>query len=94
MNSTKYHLHLFPTRDASPPLELAFLQAPSASVWSLHLVHDSVRMVTFHRKATIYKRCKTKKWYLGPFYSTKTLLAKYLTSYTNALQLIGYQCFT
>ena len=49
MNSTKYHLHLFPTRDASPPLVLAFLQAPSASVWSLHLVHDSVRMVTFHR---------------------------------------------
>ena len=55
---------------------------------------ESVRMVTFHRKATIYKRCKTKKWYLGllPYY--KNLHTEYLASYTNTPQLIGYQHFT
>ena len=36
MNSTKYHLHLFPTRDASPPLELAFLQATNTSAKRYH----------------------------------------------------------
>ena len=55
------------------------------------------RMVTFHRKAVIYKRNKTKKWHLGP----STILQKlylpcilHLTSYTNTLQLIGYQYFS
>ena len=30
----------------------------------------------------------------GLYYTTKTLHAEYLTSYTNAFQLIGYQYFT
>ena len=37
-----------------------------------------VRTFTFHRKATIYKRCKTKKWYLGPFYLQKLYLPSIL----------------
>ena len=38
---------------------------------------EFVRMVAFHRKAIIYKRSTTKKWYLGPF----TILQKlYLPS--------------
>ena len=62
-----------PTRDASPPLVLAF----GGSVWWLRLVLAFVRMVVFHRKAIIYKRSTTKKWYLGPF----TILQKlYLPS--------------
>ena len=51
-----------PTRDASPPLELAFV----GSVWCLR----------------------------GLYYTTKTLHAEYLTSYTNTLQLIDYKHFT
>ena len=30
----------------------------------------------------------------GPYHTTKTLLSEYLASYTNILQLIGYQGLT
>ena len=55
-------LFIFPTRDASPPLEVAF--------------------------------CGCVLWLRYLYYTTNTLLAEYLTSYTNSLQLIDCQCFT
>ena len=38
--------------------------------------------------------CGCVLWLRYLYYTTNTLLAEYLTSYTNTLQLIDYQCFT
>ena len=59
---------IIPTRDASPPLELAF----GGSVERWRLVLESIRMATFHWTAIIYKKAKTRKLHLGGFYYTTT----------------------
>ena len=79
-------------------LVLAF----SDSVWCLRLVvsfSSSVQCLSpfvrlrFTEKQLFIKGARRKSGTQDLYYTTKTLLAKYLTSYTNTLQLIGYQCF-
>ena len=70
---------VFSPRDASPPLVLAF----SGSAWCL-------RLVIVFSDSVLCLRLVVRDLY----HTTKTLLAEYLTSYTNTLQLIDYQCFT
>ena len=83
------------TRPASVIVQLLF----SGGVCIFSFYFPDARRVAPIRGCVLWLRfvvafCGCVLWLRYLYYTTNTLLAEYLTSYTNSLQLIDCQCFT
>ena len=92
-------LHLLHTKHTQPIITLKVCKCTPQTIFGLNsgeLQTPSLFVPSngvYWKSMGYVKRCKTKKWYLRPLPYYNNLHAEHLTSYTNTLQLIGYQYF-